>query len=158
MIDQEKARGDVKSFLEDSSTAVVATAYKGDPRASTVYFYVDEEFNFYFVTKRKTSKYLNAELNPNVAIVVGTGPEHISISAHGKIELIVNEEEKQKVIKLIIEKQELKGVKLWPIDELRNLEGSHKVLFKIVPDEMYFMNLDSTKYSNTISDTHIKII
>ncbi len=155
---QEKIREDAYNFLRENSTAVVATSFKGDPRASTVYYFVDKDFNFYFVTKRKTSKYLNAELNPKVAVAVGFGPEHISIQAHGKIELVVNDIEKQKLINLIVGKQNLMGVKLWPIDELRNLEESHKVVFKIVPDEMFFMNLDSDLYPDTISDVHMKII
>lgn len=158
MVTQEKLREDVFRFLQESSTAVVATSYKGDPRASTVYFHVDDDFNFYFVTKRKTSKYINAELNPRSAIVVGTGPEHISVQARGSIELIVDDTEKQKIMNLITGKQKLMGVKIWPIDELSNLEDSHKVLFKIVPEEMFFMNLDSTLHPDTISDTHVKII
>lgn len=158
MPNQELIRQDVFRFLQENSNAVVATSFKNDPRASTVYFHVDEDLNFYFVTKRKTSKYLNAELNPNAAIVVGTGPEHISVQAHGKIELIVNDEEKNRILNLIVGKQNLKGVKLWPVDELRNLEGSHKVIFKITPDEMFYMNLDSTLHGDTVSDTHMKII
>lgn len=158
MPNQMKIRDDVYKFLQQNSTAVVATSYKNDPRASTVYFHVDDEFNFYFVTKRKTSKYINAEMNPNVAIVVGTGPEHISVQVHGKIELIVNDEEKDRILNLIVGKQKLMGVKLWPIDELKNLEESHKVVFKVVPDEMFFMNLDSSTYRDTINDVHMKII
>ncbi|MFZ2522181.1 MAG: pyridoxamine 5'-phosphate oxidase family protein [Minisyncoccia bacterium] len=158
MLTEVKIREDAYNFLRENSTAVVATSFNGDPRASTVYYFVDEDFNFYFVTKRKTSKYLNAELNPKVALVVGFGPEHISVSAHGRVELIVNDIEKQKIISIIVGKQNLMGVRLWPIDELRNLEGSHKVVLKVVPDEMFFMNLDSDLYPETIGDTHMKII
>lgn len=158
MTEEIGAKKDCLEFLQRSSTAVVATSYKDDPRASTVYFHVDENFNFYFVTKRKTSKYLNAEINPKMAVVVGTGPEHISVQSHGRVELIVNEDEKERITALITGKQKLKGVKLWPIEELKNLEESHKVVFKFVPDELYFMNLDSSTYPESISDTHFKII
>lgn len=158
MPDQEQIRQDVYKFLLENSTAVVATSFKNDPRASTVYFHVDGEFNFYFVTKRKTSKYINAEMNPNAAIVVGMGPEHISVQAHGRIDLIVNDDEREKILDLIVGKQKLLGVKIWPIDELKNLEESHKVIFKITPDEMFYMNLDSSTHKETIKDVHMKII
>ena len=154
----EQINDDVIKFLKESSTAVVATSFRNDVRASTVYFTVDHEFNFYFVTKRKTSKYLNAEMNPQGAIVVGTGPEHITVQAHGRIDLIVNEVEKQKIIDLLIGKQNLIGVKIWPIDEMKDMKYTQKVVFKITPDELYYMNIDSTRHPDTINDDYMKII
>ena len=158
MVDKEQIKLDALKFLQEGSTAVVATSFKDDPKASTVYYSVDDEFNFYFITKRNTSKYLNAEMNPRAAIVVGTGPEHISIQAHGQIELIVDDVEKERVMQILISKQTFLGVRIWPIEELKNLKNGHKVLFKIVPDEMFYMNLDSEDHLETITDEHMRII
>lgn len=158
MIDNKELKEDVLNFLQENSTAIVATVFKNRPRVSTVYFFVDDEFNFYFATKRKTSKYINISINPEVAVVVGTGPEHISVQAHGTADLIVNEEEKERLINMLVGKQNLKGVKLWPIDELKNLKDSYKVLFKVVPDELVYMNMDSQKHSGTVSNDFVKII
>jgi len=157
-MDNKDLKKDVLLFLQENSTAVVATAYKNRPRVSTVYFFVDEDFNFYFATKRKTSKYINLSLNPEVSFVVGTGPEHISVQAHGRAELIVNEEEREKLLRILVGKQNLKGVRLWPIDELEHLVDSYKVLFKVVPEEMFYFNIDSHKHENSISNESIKII
>jgi uncharacterized pyridoxamine 5'-phosphate oxidase family protein len=158
MMDKETIKKDVYKFLQENSTAVVATSFKDTPKAATVYFVVDEALNFYFITKRKTSKYLNAELNPNIAIVVGTGPEHITVQAGGRAELIVDSVEKERIMNLVVGKQRLMGVKLWPIDELKNLSESHKVVFKFITEELYYMNLDSKRHPETISDELIKII
>jgi general stress protein 26 len=157
-MDRKQQIDDVIRFLQENSTAVVATAYKNDPKVSTVYFVSDDDLNFYFATKRKTSKYINASLNPKASVVVGTGPEHISVQAHGEIELVVNEVEYERVINLLVGKQNLKGVKVWPIDELKNYRDSHKVIFKIIPDELFFMNLDAEKHKDSQSDKFIKII
>lgn len=157
-MDEKKVREDVVRFLQENSTAALATSFKDDPKVSTVYFVSDDELNFYFVTKRKTSKYLNASLNPKASFVVGTGPEHISVQAHGRIEIIVNDAERERVINLLVGKQNLMGVRLWPIDEIDRYEGSHKVLFKIVPDEMFYMNLDDEKYKESMRDDFIKVI
>jgi nitroimidazol reductase NimA-like FMN-containing flavoprotein (pyridoxamine 5'-phosphate oxidase superfamily) len=157
-MDGNKVREDVIRFLKENSTAVVATSYKDDPKVSTVYFVSDDDLNFYFLTKRKTSKYLNASLNPKASFVVGTGPLHISVQSHGRIDIIVNDAEKERIVSLLVGKQNLLGVKLWPIDELQNYNDSNKVLFKIVPDELYYMNLDSEKHKDSISDEFIKVI
>ncbi len=157
-MDEEKAREDVIRFLKENSTAVVATSYKDDPKVSTVYFVTDDDLNFYFVTKRKTSKYLNASLNPKASFVVGTGPEQISVQAHGRVDIIVNEVEKERIMNLLVGKQNLLRVKIWPIEELENYRDSGKVLFKIIPDELFYMNLDSEDYKESMSDEFIKII
>ncbi len=157
MVDKD-LKEDVLQFLQENSTAIIATSFKNRPRVSTVYFFVDDEFNFYFATKRKTSKYINISINPEVAVVVGSGPEHITVQAHGRADLVVNEEEKEKLLNMLVGKQNLKGVKLWPIDELKNLKDSYKVLFKVVPDELIYMNMDSQKHGGTISDSFMKII
>lgn len=157
-MDQNKLKEDIIRFLQESSTAVVATSYKNEPKVSTIYFVSDEELNFYFATKRKTSKYINASLNPKAAIVVGTGPEHVSVQAHGRVELIVDEEERERILNLLVGKQNLKGVRIWPIDELKNFKESYKVIFKIIPDELFFMNIDSERHKESISDQFVKII
>lgn len=157
-MDENKLREDVIRFLQENSTAALATSFKDDPRVSTVYFVSDDNLNFYFATKRKTSKYINASLNPNASIVVGTGPEHISVQAHGKVELIVDDVERERILNLLIGKQNIKGVRVWPIDEMKNFKQSYKVIFKVVPDELFYMNLDGSKHGETVSEEFIKII
>lgn len=155
---KDEIKEDVLRFLKEKSTAVVATSWKNIPKVSTVYYFVDNEFNFYFATKRKTSKYLNAELNPFAAFVVGTGPETISVQANGRVDLIVNEAEREKILDLLIGKQKLMGIKIWPIDELKNFKDSYKVVYKISPTELYYMNINSEKHKETESDEIIKVI
>ncbi|MFZ2523586.1 MAG: pyridoxamine 5'-phosphate oxidase family protein [Minisyncoccia bacterium] len=157
-MDEKKIRDDVVRFLKENSVIVVATSYKDNPKVSPVYFVSDDDLNFYFATKRKTEKYIDASLNSRVAFVVGVGPEHISVQGHGRIEMVVNEGERERIVGLLTGKQNLLGIIKRPIDELVGLRESYKVVFKIVPDEMYFMNLDSRKHSETISDELIKII
>lgn len=158
MENKEQIRLDALKFLQENSTAVIATSFKDDPRASTVYYSIDNDFNFYFITKRKTNKYFNAELNPKVALVVGFGPEHISVQAHGTVELIVDEEDRDRIANLIVGRQNLKGVTVWPIDEMENLKNGEKVIFKIIPDELVYMNIDGFSHSDTISNEYMKII
>jgi nitroimidazol reductase NimA-like FMN-containing flavoprotein (pyridoxamine 5'-phosphate oxidase superfamily) len=136
----------------------VATSFNDDPRASTVYYYVDAHFNFYFVTKRNTSKYLNIEMNPRAAFVVGTGPEHISIQGHGTVELIIDEDEHEEMLEHIMDALLDKKVELWPIEELKKFRDRHEILFKIIPHRMFFMNLDSKAHAHTISEEYMQVV
>ncbi len=151
-------REDAYNFLLESTTAVIATSYKNNPKASTVYFVVDQEFNFYFITKRNTSKYFHATLNPKAAIVVGTGPEPISVTGHGTIEIIVDEDEIDRISDLMSAKKALKNIKSVPIRDMKDLENGPAVVFKIIPDELTFMNLSTTVHTKSASDQFIKII
>jgi hypothetical protein len=73
-------------------------------------------------------------------------------------DIVVNQEERERLLSLLVGKQNLKGVKLWPIDELKHLKDSYKVLFKVVPEELFYMNMDSAKHQGSISNQSIKII
>ncbi len=78
-------------FLSNNNTAVIATIYKGEPYASTVHFESDEEMNIYFLSHMNTSKYVNVSHHQSGALVVGTGPKHISIQARGITDIVVGD-------------------------------------------------------------------
>ena len=157
MSTSEQAKIDAFKFLRASTTAVVATSFNDEPRASTVYYYLDNNFNFYFVTKRNTSKYVNIEMNPRAALVVGTGPEHITVQAHGAVELIVEDSEKEKIMNMFIEIAKRENIKNWPIEQLQNFKDRNKVVFKISPEQVLFMNLDSSLYPNSIGNDYVEV-
>jgi nitroimidazol reductase NimA-like FMN-containing flavoprotein (pyridoxamine 5'-phosphate oxidase superfamily) len=157
MTNIEQSKSDALKFLRENTTAVVATSFNDEPRASTVYYFMDDDFNFYFVTKRNTSKYIHAEANPRAAIVVGTGPEHITIQAFGKVELLVEDDQREKVLGHLMEIREREHITLWPIEELENFKDRNKVIFKISPAQVLFMNLDSKKYPDSISTEYAEI-
>ncbi|MCC2631204.1 MAG: hypothetical protein K0S38_1013 [Candidatus Paceibacter sp.] len=158
MMTQEQLKKDVLVFLRENYTAVVATSFNDMPKASTVYYYVDNNFNFYFITKRNTSKYLNIEMNPRAAVVVGTGPEHISVQASGYCKLIVDDEEKAHVIDHIIDIRAREHVKIWPIEEIEKFKYKNKVVFQITPEQIVFMNLDSTLHPDSIAYEYMDIL
>jgi uncharacterized pyridoxamine 5'-phosphate oxidase family protein len=144
-------------FLRDNATAVVATVQDGKPYAATVYFFVDDDFNFYFLSKRNTSKYVNISFNSNVAIVVGTGPEHITVQARGQGDIVVDEEQ-DAVYEKIKELRAREHVKSWPLEEIDKFKNRQFVAFKVVPTELFLMNLDDKKYPESVSDHYNQII
>ncbi len=157
MTNNEQAKKDAVSFLRENVTAVVATSFNDEPRASTIYYYMDDAFNFYFITKRNTSKYINIEMNPRAALVIGMGPEHITVQARGKAELITDDQEREKIVNSLMEIHAREHIKTWPIEELEKFKDRNRVVFKISPTQVLFMNLDSTAYPNSISDEYVEV-
>ena len=148
---------DAKKFLRDSNIAVIATSVDNIPHASTIYYYMYDSFNFYFYTKENTTKSKNIKRNSNVSLIIGTGPEHITIKTQGEAFEITEADEKEILFDKLIETSKSMGVKMWPTEDMNKLKGQNNMIFKFVPDKMFFMNLDSMKYPNSISENYHEI-
>lgn len=157
MISKEQARKDALHFLIENSTAVVATATGDQPSASTVYYFADKDFNIFFITKVNTSKYLNISGNAKVAVVVGTGPEHISVQASGLAEFVFDEK-RAEIIDEFVQLRTREFVKDWPIKDMDIFKDRSAVVFKVTPDRLTFLNLDSKKYPDSVSTEYMQII
>lgn len=44
MIDKTQFKTDALAFLKENITAVIATSFNDEPLASTVYYYIDDNF------------------------------------------------------------------------------------------------------------------
>lgn len=61
----------VRDFLEEHPVATLATADENAiPQASTIYFVLDDDFNFYFITKEETQKFKNLIANKHAALAI----------------------------------------------------------------------------------------
>lgn len=155
----EQARIDAKHFLKENIIAVIATSRHGEPRASTVYYYMDDYFNFYFITKQNSGKYasIQLEMNTKAAIVVGTGPEYITVQAHGTTELVADDTERNRILGIFAAIRDRSHITALPIDMMENLKDGEKIVFKLVPDQILFMNMNSRKYPGSISDDYVEV-
>lgn len=144
------ARKDALAFLREQNTVVLATAFEGQPFASTVYYFVDDDFNFYFATRQNTAKHNNVVLNPNVAFVVGAGPEHISVQARG-IAAVLSGKERAKIRGELRRQKSRRGITSYPLKNMEPFARKDDVVVKIVPTELQFFNLDCARYLNSMS-------
>jgi len=158
MTNIEQSKKDAKSFLNENYIAVLATSQNDEPSASTVYYIMFDSYNFYFYTKHNSNKTKNILQNPKVGLVVGFGPEHITVQVVGEALRIEDEEEKEKIFEKLMEMEQKNGVKMWPTDDTERFRGQKNEIFKIVPTEVSFLNLDSLKYPDSISDEFVQII
>ncbi len=85
MEQDEELKQKALEFLKRNILAVVSTVTSdGKPNAATVLYHVDDDLNFYFVTRKSSRKFENLAANNNVAIVVGVGGEPRTIQMEGQ--------------------------------------------------------------------------
>jgi len=135
----------ILDFLKTNALAVAATVSpKNEPQAATVIYMADDDFNFYFVTRRHTRKVENLESNKNVALVVGTQAAPITIQANGEAELLNEKNELGQFIQKLSEKKNLEEMYYGPF---LNLPGLDFVVFKVKPKWMraLYLNTETQK-------------
>ncbi|OHB24301.1 MAG: hypothetical protein A2542_01250 [Parcubacteria group bacterium RIFOXYD2_FULL_52_8] len=154
---------EAKEFLQKNHTAVVASVYRKYVAASTVYYVLDDDLNFFFATRKGTDKYLNFSDNANVALVVGTGPKHISVQVRGHVERLHGEPRAAALERLTQMKQH-KKITTWPIKDMVRFHVIEKkteeveIVFRVTPQQLVFMNLDDPHYPASHSSAYHTIL
>ncbi|MFA6050834.1 MAG: pyridoxamine 5'-phosphate oxidase family protein [Candidatus Paceibacterota bacterium] len=157
MLTKEQAKADALKFLNENITAVIATSQGVSPQASTVYYLVDNDFNFYFTTKDNSGSCENIKNNWNVAVVVGTGPQHITVQARGIAEILEGEK-REEMIQKFMDMFARELVKVRPIEDVYKFKDRDKVVIKITPRELSYLNLDSSTHKESIVDNYMYLI
>lgn len=75
---------DITSYLKTHTTAVLATSNSDNiPHASTIYYFLDKEYNFIFLTKTDTTKAKNLIDNPHAALCIYDESDQSTIQIQG---------------------------------------------------------------------------
>jgi general stress protein 26 len=148
---------DARNFLKKNFTAVLATSYLNLPYASTIYYTTDDKLNIYFVTKMNTDKYLNLKTNKNAALVIGTGPKHISVQMRGHATILKDKRWRNRILNEIESILKERGIGDWPIKKLKELQSKKKafdeeIVYKFTPQHLVFTNLNDKSFPGSISD------
>ena len=154
---RNKLEEEVMEFIKNNNTAVIATVWNNEPYASTIHYESDEDMNIYFLSHRNTSKYLNISSYQRGALVIGTGPKHISIQARGTVDIVVGELRDQVVEQFKMLKR-VSFIENAPTENMEIFEGKDPVVFKFEPIEMTFMNLDNSDYPESLGKDYHKIL
>ena len=132
-------------FLSDPThvTAALATADgSGVPHAAAIYFYADEELNFFFLTPNDTQKYKNLVANPTASLAVGLGPEYVTIETFGTTTLLEKGSEAENFAIANLKKRLVESGSTWPIYQLSDYDDDAIAVFKFVPSALYYLNLE----------------
>lgn len=127
-------------FIKSKPTAVISTiSPENYPESATIFFTVDENLVFYFMTKSFTRKYSNIISNNKVALVIGTENEPVTAQIHGAAEQILDKEEANKrleQLKTVFTKNDYVG----PLFALTG-EQNQILLFKITPSWIRWLDM-----------------
>lgn len=119
---------EILDFLKKNVLAVVSTvSSNNEPEAATVLYMIDDDLNFYFITRRDTRKVENLAINKNIAIVVGTELSPITIQANGEAELL----DKKELPEFIGKLSKRKNVEELYYGPFLNIPGIDFAVFKV---------------------------
>ena len=133
-------------FLNEPTriTAVIGTCSLDNiPYTATVYYWVDDEFNFYFLTATGTQKYENLQANPQAAITIGFGPSYTTMQGGGAVQELEKDSEEEKVVIAHLKKRlQEHGNQTWPIFQLDDFRGESIAVFKLNTLTLQLLNLE----------------
>ncbi len=157
-------RGEIRKialkFLKDHKTAVVATASRaGEPEAATLFYAIDDDFTFNFITDSKSRKFRNLKENPHVAIVVGTGEDIRTVQCGGHAETVDylrDTDRAEKIIKKVHANSKLHGAP--PALPVLINPDVELAVFIVKPEWMSMLNLEYEKDPEGYKHEYSKVL
>lgn len=144
----------ILDFLKQNSTAVLATASKGgEPHAATIYYMVDEDLNFYFITKRDTTKSQNLKDGGRAALAIHEATTQTTVQVVGKVEEEVGVDKTQKTFRDILKISMATSESGTP--PISKLQAGPYVAYRLTPDSVRmasFIRPDSGSYERIFED------
>ena len=81
----------IYEFIKSQPVGILATVgLEGKPHAAVIYYSVDDNFNFTFVTKRDTTKCKNLDINPNAMLVVYEARTQTTVQVVARAEVMTD--------------------------------------------------------------------
>lgn len=78
------SKEEIHSFLSQYHLAVFGTtSIDNSPHLSTMFYLVDPDLNFYFITKSETAKVKNIAQNPHISVIVSDKDSYKTVEASG---------------------------------------------------------------------------
>lgn len=143
-----KTREEIYSYLQFLTIGVLSTVSDtGKPYAAVIYFVVDHNLNFFFVTKTDTKKSQNLEKNNNAAITILDPNFPKTVQATGIVEAVQEPDMHTYLLKRISEANSKKGIYYWPPPLSKLNSQGDLILYKFQPDWLRFADFTESTYS-----------
>lgn len=132
-----ETRQKVIDFLKSNVFASIATvSIENKPNCGAILYLFDDNLDFYFVTRSQSRKNINLQSNSNIAIVVGTGENNISIQAEGMAEAV--KDKARYFVEEVNKKENLSKLFYGP---LMTFDGVDFVVYKVRIDWIKYMEV-----------------
>ncbi|MCA9325693.1 pyridoxamine 5'-phosphate oxidase family protein [Candidatus Saccharibacteria bacterium] len=81
-----ESRNKALAFVRSQQFGVLSTSDKdGQPWGAAIFFLVDDDFNFYFLTRTGTQKFGDIDQNPQVALTVVDRQSQVTVQLAGTV-------------------------------------------------------------------------
>lgn len=125
-----------REFLQRCILAEVSTiSPTGEPEVATVLYFVDPDFNFYFLTRRHTRKFNNLASNNKIGMVITSAETHETVQVQGETDLAL--ENMDVFVVEIAKRSELMEMYYGPFLKLNGLDFS---VIKVKPYWLRYLN------------------
>lgn len=133
----------VYAFLQSHSIGVLSTiSTDNTPYASPIYFIVNKELNFFFLTKSDTTKVLNIQNNNHVALTVIHSSQPITVQVTGTVEEVQEPEMLTKIAEA--NAQEIGGFS-WPPPLSKLQSDGYLLMYRLQPNWLRVGDFTKTK-------------
>lgn len=147
MTNLKEATREALEFLRtENKVGMVATVdQNSQPYLSPVYYIMDGDgFGLYFLTTNNTHKSKNIENNSKIAFTVGAGPRYKSVMIRGTAQRS-NVSDEERIVSLLVKRIDDVEKLNWPLQKLDDLKDQNIILYKVNPEKVTFLNLDSSE-------------
>jgi len=126
----------IYEFLKDNPVAVLSTASKqGRPHGTVIYFYINPNFEIFFITKDHTNKYQNIITNNQVMLTVFNASTQTVCLIEGSTKTVNKQSEINQTINQIVQNSlKTTSADILPVSKL---EGEY-ITLKIHPENIKF--------------------
>lgn len=126
-------------FAQAHKLAVVSTvAPNGVPESAMMLFSIDDNFDFYFITRNDSRKVQNLQTNKNVSVVIGTELSPSTLQMTG-IALAVPPKEQKAFVEKLQKNSDLNALYYGPF---LNIAGINFTLYKVTMSWARWLALD----------------
>jgi nitroimidazol reductase NimA-like FMN-containing flavoprotein (pyridoxamine 5'-phosphate oxidase superfamily) len=126
----------IAEFLKRNHIGVLATADKktAQPHAATIYYATDSHLNIYILTKAKTAKSYNLNLNPQAAMAIYEADTQRTAQISGLVNRIEDKDMMERALPLISKfSKQTAGTEETPISKLA---AGEYILYRLVPQSI----------------------
>ncbi len=148
-------------FLSDTKTICAALASIDEtqlPHNAIIYFYADEELNFYFLTPVDTNKHKNILKNQNVALAITDSQYYTTVQVMGTAEVLSKGSEAENGALAKLKNRLLDAGVTWPIYQLSNYDDDAIAVFKVSPSSVFYLNLEQANGLPVTQEGLVKVI
>lgn len=140
------------TFLKHHSLGILATASSAsEPWGSAIYYIVDEQLNFYFLTHTETLKYRNIQHSHRASLVVTDNDAQTTVQVVGDItEPEETSDEYNDAFRKLADVRPPKELRWRP--PVSKIHTSKTVLLRLTPTYLQFADFDSRQTSHDIAD------